>query len=108
MEMIRREKYMSNFHLYLTNSDAEIDCINIRESCLTGAIPILSNHGIFKERDGIHIEIDETNQASYINAALKVLELMKDPGLEVYRNNLKNSKTLISWSDVAAKWLEQI
>jgi hypothetical protein len=107
MEMICREKYLSNFHLYLTNSDAEIDCITVRESCVTGAIPILSNHGIFKERDGIHFNVIEGSPISYAHIAVEILKLMKDPNIDVFRQRLKESKNLIKWVDVAAKWLQE-
>ncbi len=57
-ETIRREKWMSTFHLYLTTCDGEIDCISIRESVAAGCIPIISRHGVFDEREGVHIKID--------------------------------------------------
>ena len=108
LEIIAREKYMSNFHLYLTNSDSEIDCITVRESCITGAIPILSKHGIFNERDGIHFELKEGNPMSYAMIAIELIKLMKDKNLDTFRDKLKESKNLIRWNDVAAKWLEEI
>jgi hypothetical protein len=108
LDMIIREKYLSNFHLYLTNSDSEIDCISVRESCVTGAIPLLSNHGIFKEREGIHFEIIEGNPISYAQVAIKIVELMKDPNLNVFRNRLKESRNKLRWNEIADKWLEQL
>jgi len=104
MEMIIREKYLSNFHLYLSKID-EVDCITVRESCITGAIPVLSNHGIFKERDGIHFDITD-NSMSYANVAVNLLKLMKDPNLDALRRRLKESKNLIGWETIAEKWLE--
>jgi glycosyltransferase involved in cell wall biosynthesis len=107
MDIIIREKHMSNFHLYLTNSDSEIDCITIRESYITGAIPILANHGVFKERDGIHFDLIEDNPMSYVRIALEILKIMKDPNIDTFRQQLKGSKTIIKWIDVAAKWLQE-
>lgn len=107
LEIIAREKYMSNFHLYLTNSDSEIDCITVRESCVTGAIPILSTHGIFNERDGIHFELNEGDAMSYVRIAIELIKLMKDNNLDTFRNKLKESKNLIKWDTVAAKWLDE-
>jgi glycosyltransferase involved in cell wall biosynthesis len=107
VEIIAREKYLSNFHLYLSNSDAEIDCISVRESCITGAIPIISNHGIFKERAGIHFDINESNPGSYANVAIEILGLMKKDN-ESIRSNLKESPTIISWEDISAKWLNYV
>lgn len=107
VDIIIREKYMSNFHLYLTNSDSEIDCISVRESCITGAIPLISNHGIFKERAGVHFELNETNPMSYAEIALQIVQLMKSPNIDALRNKLKKSPTIISWVDVAAKWIQE-
>jgi glycosyltransferase involved in cell wall biosynthesis len=106
VEIIVREKYLSSFHLYITHSNTEIDCITVRESLLTGAIPLISNSGIFKERDGIHFNIED-NPTSYAQAALKIIPLMKDPNLDSFRENLKSSKSLITWEEVAEQWLSQ-
>jgi hypothetical protein len=54
---IIEEKYNSTFHIYITLTDAEIDCISIRESLVTGCIPIIYNHGVFEERDGIKYDL---------------------------------------------------
>jgi len=107
MDIIIREKYMSNFHLYLTNSDAEIDCISVRESLVAGAIPIISNYGVFKERDGIHFDLEES-QMGYANIALKIINLMNDKGVDSLRENLKKSNTLLTWKDIATKWLQEL
>jgi len=107
LEIIAREKHFSNFHIYLTNSDSEIDCISVRESCVTGAIPLISNHGIFKERSGIHFELNEKNPMSYVEIALKIIELMKSSNLDLLRDTLKVSPTIISWEDISAKWIQE-
>ena len=107
VEIIAREKYMSNFHLYLSNSDSEIDCITVKESCITGAIPLLANHGVFKERDGIRFELKDNDPMSYVKIALEILKIMKDPNIDTFRQKLKGSKTVIKWIDIAAKWLQE-
>jgi hypothetical protein len=107
LDIIIREKYMSSFHLYPTNT-SEIDCISVKESLVTGAIPIISTSSIFKERDGVHVEIDDSNQMSYVNVALNVLELIKSPNLDSLRNKLKESKTLIGWRDISMIWLSHL
>ena len=106
MEIIAREKHMSSFHIYLTNIDSEIDCITVKESCLTGAIPILSKHGVFNERDGIHFELTEGSPVSYAMIAVEIVKLMRDPNLDILRQQLKKSKHIINWSSIASKWLE--
>lgn len=107
VELIIREKYLSSFHLYISNSTTEIDCITIRESLLTGAIPLISNSGIFKERDGIHFDVVEEDPNTFSQAAVKLVHLMKDPNLDRFRENLKSSKSLITWANVAEQWLSQ-
>ena len=62
VEMIIREKYLSTYHFYITNSETEIDCISIRESLLTGCIPIISKFGVFQNRHGIQYNWDPTNK----------------------------------------------
>jgi hypothetical protein len=54
---------MSSFQLYVTNTISEIDCISIKESVLAGCIPIISNFGVFEERDGIHYDFNDEKQA---------------------------------------------
>jgi len=106
MEMIIREKYMSNFHLYITNTTGEIDCISIRESLVTGCIPLLSNFGVFKERDGIHFDLKDDDK-TYGLIAVKIIQLLKKyDEMNEEREKLKLSSTLVSWEDVSKKWLE--
>ena len=108
IEVIAREKHMSNFHLYLSNSDSEIDCISIKESIISGAIPLISTYGIFKEREGLHFDLGDGSPMTYGNIALKILEIMKDPTLDIFRENLKKSNTIVSWKDISARWLQQL
>ena len=107
MEIIIREKYMSNFHMYLSNSEAEVDCTTIKESLLTGAIPLITTFGIFKDREGIKFNLGDISPNAFANVALKIVEIMKDTKLDVYRETLKKSTTIISWIDIAAKWIQE-
>jgi hypothetical protein len=117
VDVIVREKYMSSFHLYLSNAEAEIDCITVKESLVTGAIPILSTAGVFREREGIKFDLGDSSPTVYMNIALKIIELMKGQGtgqvqgtgqsLDVFRDTLKKSSTIISWIDISAKWIQE-
>jgi len=107
LDVIIREKYMSNFHIYLSNSEAEIDCITVKESLVTGAIPILSTFGVFNDREGIKFVMGDASPNTYTNIAVKIIELMKQQGLDVFREKLKKSNTIISWIDIAAKWIQE-
>lgn len=108
MDIIIREKHMSSFHLYITNTPIEIDCISIRESLATGAIPLITNFGVFKEREGIHFELPinaRENDLHQISA--KIVQIMKQGDkLNPYREQIKKSPLLISWTSISMKWLE--
>jgi len=104
MDIIIREKYMSSFHLYVTESTAEIDCISIRESLITGAIPLLSNFGLFKDRPGIHFDV--TDQRSYQIIGLQIIEMIRQKdNLEKFRDEMKQSELIVGWNDIADRWL---
>jgi len=107
MDIVIREKYMSSFHLYVTNTPIEIDCISIRESLATGAIPLISNFGVFKDREGVHFDLINNNIKCYQIIGVKITELMKQgSNLNIYRDKMKKSKLLINWLDTAKAWLE--
>ena len=109
MDMIIREKWMSTFHLYVTDTDQEIDCISIRESLCTGCIPLLSKSGVFAERTGLKFDLDRSNQESYKKIAIGILNLMRNQQFIQYtREQFKNDKTIVSWKDVANQWLDVI
>jgi glycosyltransferase involved in cell wall biosynthesis len=109
LEIIAREKHRSSFQLYVTNTPIEIDCISIRESLATGCIPLLSNFGVFGDREGIHFDLNPTDIKSYQNIALKIIQLMKQPELlNGYREKIKKSPLLINWEQVAKEWIKLI
>lgn len=106
VDVIAREKHLSSFQLYVTNTPIEIDCISIRESLATGCIPLLSNFGVFKDRDGIHFDLNEKDPKCYQQIGYKILQLMKQgEKLNGYREQIKKSQLLINWEQVADKWL---
>ena len=109
LEIIAREKHRSSFQLYVTNTPIEIDCISIRESLATGCIPLLSNFGVFEDREGIHFDLNPTDIKSYQNIALKITQLMKQPELlNGYREKIKKSPLLINWEQIAKEWIKLI
>ncbi len=102
------EKQRSTFHLYITDCPGEIDTITIRESLVAGCIPLISNTGVFKDRDGLHFDLDKT-QPGYERIAQGILNLLQKPDfLQMVREQLKNSKTICSWQSVAEQWLETV
>ena len=102
VEYIIEEKYKSTFHIYLTDTDAEIDCINIKESLVSGCIPLLIDINVFKERDGIKFN----NLAETDAIISKILSLMDNNNneLEIIRDKLKQSKTIVDWKTTSAAW----
>ena len=109
MELIIREKYLSTFHLYINNSIAEIDCISIKESLITGCIPIISNFGVFKERHGIQFNWDPNNNELCQQVANNIIIHMHNfDNINNIRNNIKKSNLIIDWFDIAKLWLNNI
>ena len=109
MEEIIREKWTSSFHLYITTADAEIDCISVRESLVTGCIPLLSKTGVFSKRDGIHFDydFDKNVPENYLKIINGILSLLGNPMLvEMARERLSASPTIESWNSVAQKWIQ--
>jgi hypothetical protein len=109
LEQIAEEKCRSAMHLYISNSPTEIDCISVRESLVCGAVPVLGNDYVFKERDGIHVPGDTDDPATYKKAGTTVVKyLNSQPLLAAMRAKLKASKTIISWDAIAKQWLLHI
>ena len=107
MELIIREKWQSSFHLYITDSALEIDCISIRESLSAGCIPLLSKFGVFNNRDGIHFDLDRDNQDSYKRISQGILNILSKPELhQMFRDKLSKSPTIVGWNQVALTWLD--
>ena len=105
MEMIIREKYLSTFHMYLSDSIAEIDCISVRESLITGCIPIISKFGVFENRHGIQYNWDPTNKLLCKAVAENIIKEMNEfEYIELARKQLINSTTIVSWKTVADSW----
>jgi glycosyltransferase involved in cell wall biosynthesis len=108
VDLVAREKKTATFHLYVTNTTTEIDCISIRESLVSGCIPLISKFGVFAERDGVHIPLDGSSQSDYKPVAPFILSLIRNPNLVAkLRTQLETSDTISDWSTVASKWMEQ-
>jgi len=105
MDMIIREKYLSTFHIYLSDSIAEIDCISVRESLITGCIPIISMFGVFENRHGIQYNWDPTNKLICQAIAENIIKEMNNfEYIELARKQLMNSTTIVSWKNIAESW----
>jgi len=106
IDLIIREKYLSTFHLYICNSESEIDCINIKESLVSNCIPIISDFGVFKERHGLQYPLENVNEEIYKMIASDIINKMNDNNfIKNAQESLSKSNTIISWSDVANLWI---
>lgn len=106
LNVITRERYMSCFHFYYTDVP-EIDCISVRESLISGCIPILSDVSIYRNRDGIHLKwLPDTpeNNETIANIVVKLME--NDIVQKELSSICKNSPTITNWKETAQKWLE--
>jgi hypothetical protein len=121
LDIISREKHLSSFQLYVTNTPIEIDCISIRESLAAGCIPLISNFGVFKDREGIHFDLDyedmkifktdlnDNDIKNFQSIAVKILQLLRQEfKIADYRQKIKKSSLLIDWKETAEKWLKQL
>ncbi len=107
LEMVNREKHLSTFHFYYTDGMAETDCISVRESLVAKCIPIISNSNVFAERDGVKITWVPNLPGYNRTIACGIVELMNnEKGVEELREKFSKSTTIISWKQVAEKWIE--
>ena len=96
----------SGFQLYPTHHIWEIDCISVKESLVTGCIPILAKTGVFLERDGFFIDFNIQDPATLTKPAIEIVKLMRDRArADKLREEYAKSKTIVSWEDTAKQWL---
>ena len=112
-EEILKAKEVAGFQLYFGNPPEEIDCISVKESIAVGCIPIISDKGVFAERAGYHIPYDTSNRdirGIYNNALPHLVRLldMKDEELAKLRKEYYDMEILLSWDQVAKKWLKEL
>lgn len=109
LETVKEAKEKAGFHLYFANPPEEIDCISLKESVAVGCIPIISDQGVFAEREGYHIKWEGNDIRQIYSQALphviKLLE-MDDDELDSLKMTYYNNEELYTWDDVAEKWLE--
>jgi len=110
MDIIIMEKYLSTFHIYLTDAISEIDCISIKESIVAGCIPIISNDNVFEERDGLKFNLKNnilSDDELFNNITNDIIKIMDDiKYLDTLRDKLYKSNTIKSWEYVSEKWLK--
>lgn len=108
-EILAIEKQRSGWHLYPTDTIEEICCISLKESIVSGCIPILSNRNIFSSIPGIHIpwENNVSQDEFYKSVAMNVINLlnMDDNKFNQDIETLKNCDFVKSWDTISSLWL---
>ena len=108
MDVIVKEKQRSTYHLYITDTIAEIDCISIRESLVAGCIPLISDFGVFAERIGVQFKMIN-GKIDYQRATMDLIKLMENPEmLDSLREQIKNPQMHLDWKNIAYQWLMQL
>lgn len=110
LHKIAQERKKSSFHLYVSDTPAEIDCISVRESLAAGSIPIISKASVFAERDGYHVDV--TNMRDEVQmklAATQIVDFIKDKkAVHELRESLYKSDLIFGWDVTAEKWIEEM
>ena len=103
-ELVFREKYLSTFHLYISNIVNEVDIVDIKESIVAGCIPLTVNYGAFLETEGIRFDMNHEEPKVMQRIALEILKLMKDTSkIDQLRTSFKESNTIENLDSVYEK-----
>jgi hypothetical protein len=107
---IAMERKRSTFHLYVTDTTSEIDCMSVRESTASGCIPLISNKSVFSERDGFHVSADSiTDPEQMRRAAEEIVELARDSErVQALREEMLNSPLILNWDQVSSTWIGEL
>jgi glycosyltransferase involved in cell wall biosynthesis len=110
LKKIATEKKRASFHLYVTDTNAEIDCISIRESAAAGCIPVITNKAVFSEREGFHIDINNVrNYDEMQKAADKIIEFVMDKKkVNELSEAIINSELIFGWDVVSDAWIREL
>ena len=105
IDELNESRSKSTYQLYLTEW-SEIDCLSIREHCMAGCIPIISNVGVYKSRTGFHIDGNSFDQRYFLNAFQKICEVMDNPEKIQHQREKINYQEKY-WEDVAKEWVKR-
>lgn len=104
IEELIKIKFKFPFHLYVTKTNAEIDCLSVRESAQCGCIPIISNEAVFSERQGFHLSGDMKSVDFYENAVDSIIKFVSNKDkIKKTAKKIRNKKEMF-WDDVAKVW----
>ena len=101
IDIINREKHMSTYDMSISLVMTDIDNTNVKESIVSGCIPILSNNGIYKDIDGYKI-ITINNDLMMI--PINIIKFLKDK--KTFENVMTNTfAPEDDWEFISKKWL---
>lgn len=106
-DVMRRECADAYIHLYPCTI-SEIDCISVKESALSGIIPVIPNSFVLKERAGVHFDGIPGSKEFFENGGKTCIRLIED--YDNYANVITDQidpilrQTVLSWMDVARSW----
>ena len=100
---LNREFRCSTYYFYLCNNPIhEADCLAVREAVAHGCLPIIMNHGVFKERVGIKIK---PGLGCYQTAAKQVVQLFQTPAAQIKsRSQGLQRRPRFSYKNCAIHW----
>jgi len=105
-----REKYLSTFELYITDSHLDVDIVSIKESILCGCIPLISKYNIFGNNSiGINFNLIKGNNESNFKIAEVIINLINKPEfLEMCRNKFITQNTIFDWNQTCEKLIDNL
>lgn len=110
LSKIAQERKRSSFHLYVTDTTSEIDCMSVRESAAAGCIPLISNKSVFVERDGFHVSAENISDADDMKkSAEEIIALVRDADrVSEMRSQMIKSDLVMTWDQVSETWIREM
>lgn len=100
IEIITREKYLSKYDLSISLNVFDVDNMYIRESIVSGCIPIISNTGVYKNMEGHKINF--YGDCGFV--AINIIKLLKNN--ESIEKIITNRFSIQDdWENISKKWL---
>ena len=100
IDMISREKKISKYDFFTSTSLLDVNDMYLKESLLSGCIPITLNLGMYKNMDGIKIEnIDNEYRFIAINV-INIIKKNKDFN-ELVKNKMTEQE---DWEHISSLW----
>ena len=108
--LIIREKYLSTFELYITDSHLDVDIVSIKESILCGCIPLISKYNIFSNSSiGINFNFIKGSDESNLKIGETIIYLINKPDfLEMCRNKFLKENPINNWKEICDIFVEKL